>query len=719
MKKKGGTTLIETLIGIAIIAIVFTFVITTFMLSAEKLTRSKLRILGTALASEQMEIIRNLPFTQIGTQSGIPSGNIPQNQNFVRSNITFSVATVIDWVDDPFDGLTPSDTNPTDYKKVEVVVSWQNSGNANVKLTSTFTPKGVEADADTGSLLVTIADSHGQPVPQADITLTNTNLVPAINITRQTDNNGNYQFIGYPPDLNNYHIVVTKGGYSTDQTYPVSVSIPVPDKPDVSIIAGSVTPSNFYIDKVSSLAITTKDSACQAVGSVGFNLKGQKLIGKPPNPVLKYDANHTTDASGQKNVTGLEWDYYTLTLQGLSRNIMGIIPPASLNVMADTDADLTLVLSDTYSANSLLANIKDANTELPVSGANVRLTLNAYDETKITGQGAFLQTDWKDGSGQADFTDKEKYFEDDGNMDATSTPSQVSLNKTSSNANVLESFDITDNKDAAGTNANWDISAGEVKLPLTGGLFDLTATAQSLKLTTPVGKIVSATLTSTEELNGQSIKYYLAADGTNFEEVNSGVAHNFIQTGDDLRFKIELNTTDQSQTPKVKEIAIAVSIETYAASGSLTSSTFDTGTASSFITLNWHPTSQPGDVGADAVRFQLAGDDDNSTWAYVGPDGTSSTYYTVSDTPIAASLQNKRYIRYKLFLQTADRKVSPAISDVSIGYTSGCTPPGQVFFGDLNVDIYQVTITKAGYDDLIVDVDVSDNLQNTYQLTPL
>jgi prepilin-type N-terminal cleavage/methylation domain-containing protein len=720
MKSQRGTTLIEVLVGTAIIGLVFSFAITAFMLSADKLTRSKIRILAAALANEQMEIIRNLPFDQVGTQGGSPSGNLPQNQQIVRSNITFSVAIIVDWVDDPFDGQIPADTTPTDYKKVEVVISWANSGSANVKLTSNFSPKGVEAAANTGSILISVFDASGLPVSQADITLTNNNLSPAINLTRQTDDSGNYQFIGYPPDLNNYHIAVTKGGYTLDQTYPVSAENPNPIKPDISVIANEVTSSSFAIDRVSSLAVATQNATCQAIGNIGFNLKGQALIGNPPpNPVLKYDEDHTTDAAGNKTISNLGWDNYMLTLLGTSRNITGIIPPTSLNVLPNTNANLTLVLSDSYSTDSLLANVKDANTNLPISGASVRLVYGTYDETKITGQGAWLQTDWNGGSGQALFTDATKYFEDNGAVEVNATPGQVSMIKSTSNPNLAESFDSDANKDATASNAVWDTSAGEIRLPQTGGVYDFNATAQSLQLTTPAGKIVSATLTVDEELNGQTVRYYLSADGASFEAVTPGNLHNFVQTGGDLRFRVEFSTTDQNQTPVVRSLGIALTIETYANSGSLTSSTFDTGSASSFIMLNWNPENQPSEVGSESVRFQLAANDDNATWDFVGPDGTAGTYYTVSGTPIAGALQNKRYIRYKLFLQTADVKYSPAISGVSIDYTSGCTPPGQAFFGGLSsATTYQVTIQKSGYVDLVVDVDISGNLQNTFQLTP-
>ena len=434
--------------------------------------------------------------------------------------------------------------------------------------------------------------------------------------------------------------------------------------------------------------------------------------------MLKYDQNFTTsNPLGQVTASNLGWDQYTLLLSGTSRNIAGIIPPASLNVLPNTNPLVQLVLTSSYSANSLLASVKDTNTNLPVSGATITVTGVG---TKVTGQGAWSQTDWSGGIDPAAlFTDatKTKFATEDGNIDWLTTPGQTTLQKAASADTVVESFDATTYKDPSMT-AVWDTSAGEVRLPQTSGQYDASATGQSLKLPVVAGKIVRATLTATDQTNGQSIQYFLAADGVTFEAVTPGVAYDFVATGDDLRFKIQLGTTNPAMTPTVANISIAVTVEAYAISGHLTSSTFDTGTVSNFIDLTWNPQSQGGNVGADPVRFQLATNDDNATWNFVGYDGTAATYFTTSGTTVPAALQGKRYVRYKMYLQTSDRKFTPGVTDVSIGYTTGCTPPGQAYFPALSVQTYSVTITKAGYIDLVVDVDVNGNLQNTFNLTP-
>lgn len=150
---------------------------------------------------------------------------------------------------------------------------------------------------------------------------------------------------------------------------------------------------------------------------------------------------------------------------------------------------------------------------------------------------------------------------------------------------------------------------------------------------------------------------------------------------------------------------------TYITDGTLTSSTFDTGTTSNFNKILWEPVDQPADTGSDNVRFRIATNNDNATWNFVGPDGTAGSYYTVSTPDLSSAHSGNEYLRYRLFLNTASTTLTPNIAQVSFTYTSDCVPPGQAFFSDLVADTYTVTISKDGYEDVSDDVVVSANWQ--------
>jgi hypothetical protein len=141
----------------------------------------------------------------------------------------------------------------------------------------------------------------------------------------------------------------------------------------------------------------------------------------------------------------------------------------------------------------------------------------------------------------------------------------------------------------------------------------------------------------------------------------------------------------------------------YVSSGSLISSAFDTGTSqTSYTGITWQPTSQNP---ATSVKFQIATNNDNETWNFIGPDGTAETYYTTPGTEISSANNNSRYMRYKVFLSTNDNSVTPVLTSVTINYISGCTTPGQVIFTGLQLgkDNYKLIVSMPGYQTQTVD----------------
>jgi len=103
----------------------------------------------------------------------------------------------------------------------------------------------------------------------------------------------------------------------------------------------------------------------------------------------------------------------------------------------------------------------------------------------------------------------------------------------------------------------------------------------------------------------------------------------------------------------------------------LTSSVHDTGSASDFGDISWTATVPAG----MEIRFQVATNSDNATWDFTGPDGTAGSYYTASGTDIRAGHDGDRFIRYKVFLGTADMAVTPVLHDITIDYGQSATIP--------------------------------------------
>jgi hypothetical protein len=145
----------------------------------------------------------------------------------------------------------------------------------------------------------------------------------------------------------------------------------------------------------------------------------------------------------------------------------------------------------------------------------------------------------------------------------------------------------------------------------------------------------------------------------------------------------------------------------YESGGYLISSSFDTGGFSNFKDIIWSPLDQATSTGDNSVKFQIATNSDGATWNFTGPDGTSGTFYTASNRNIHSSNDNKRFLRYKIFLSTEDTNFSPNVSNVAFTFNNSCTPPGQMFFNGLSSGTYKLKLSKSGYTPQEVNVSIS------------
>jgi hypothetical protein len=569
MKQK-GTTLIETLIAAAIFVVFSIAIYQVYVTIINLSSRIRAKTVATEVVSEQFEFIRNLPYTDVGTVAGIPSGVVVPSQTVTRSGFTFSLGTVIRNIDQPADGTlggTPNDLSPADNKLIEISATCTNCKSAiSVSYSSYIAPKNLETENGNGAMVIKAIDANGQPIVGATVRIKNTALSPNINITDVTDMTGVLTIVDAPPSTEAYEISVLRDGYSVDKTYPLNdVANPNPTKPHLTVVANTVSQSSFSIDAVSSIAVKTQNLSCAAVGGVATVFTGGKTIGTNP-VVLKTVKNLTTDGSGSGSLTNVEWDTYAVTLGGTTYDIVGTNPILPLAVPPGSSQQLTISVSPGV-ANRFVIGVVDVGG-LPIAGAEVAISGPSGSFTKTTNLGSVSQSEWSGGVGQDTFINSDQFLSADASINYSDNP-------------------------------------GELKLVKTGA--------------------------------------------------------------------------------------------TYATSGSLTSSTFDIGTTANFSQLTWAPITQPGAAGATPVRFQIATNNDNTTWDFVGPDGTATSYYTDPLATINSIHNGNRYIRYKVFLSTNDSSVTPSVSDIGITYTAGCLPPGQVNFGGLQSGSYNVTVSKSGY----------------------
>ena len=102
--------------------------------------------------------------------------------------------------------------------------------------------------------------------------------------------------------------------------------------------------------------------------------------------------------------------------------------------------------------------------------------------------------------------------------------------------------------------------------------------------------------------------------------------------------------------------------------GYFVSQVLDTGGNSELGALSWTAETPAG----TEITLQIAGSDDNSTWtAYLGPDGTSDTFFSSSGTSLPAGLDTKRYLKYKVYFSTTDLAFTPSINNIKVSFAGG------------------------------------------------
>jgi len=539
-----GFTLIETIVGVAIFAMIATSAWFGLVKIFDGVLVLRAKTVATNLATEQIEIIRNLPYADVGILNGLPSGVIPYEQNLIRDGKEFLVRTTIRNIDLPFDGLiggTPNDTSPADNKLVEIEVVCQNCAKniPPIFFNTRIAPKALETTGNNGALFISVFDSNGQPVSQADVYIKNSQKNPPIIVEDVTNDLGILQIIDAPPGTGAYEITVSKDGYSTEKTYKIGDSAnPSPTKPHANVVAGQVTQVSFAIDKISSLVINTRNVACEPFSNVDFNLESSKLIGlnRP-----KYDVDHVTNSSGQKTVSGLEWDTYKISLLEPGKHLIGTNPGVPLDLFAGTQQTLDLILGSS-NPNAVLVTVVDGGNQQLLSDATVRFTQGSSIRTATTGSGYMEQTDWSGGQGQTSFTNETKYLSQDGNIETFSPNGELKLKRVS-NRFVLNGWLESSIFDVGTTTNFQSISWTPSDQPQNAG-----ANSARFQIAT------NETLDSTSE-NPLTWNFVGPNGAANTFYTSPGQAIAAIHDGDRyLKYKVFLKTTRNTVTPNISDV---------------------------------------------------------------------------------------------------------------------------------------------------------------------
>ena len=540
-KNKKGFTLIETLVGMAVFVLFASGIYGGIQFVFKVVFQSRLRILETAVLNEQIEIVRNMSFFDVGIINGSPSGLLERTVTSTKNGTNFLITRTIRNIDDEYDGLVggePNDSSPADYKmvEIEIICTTPCTQRNTLSAVTHISPKLLEGDPTHGALFIEVFDANAEPVQGASVHVVATSTDPTLDMVDTTDNDGMLRLVDLGEGMDAYSITVSKTGFTSDQTIITGVNNSNPTKQPASVQAQNVTEVSFSIDEISTINLETINQYCSVVGGVPINILGTYLIGTEPD-VLLVEESVNTDASGNYSWSNLHWDSYGLRITGY--DLFGSIPGPPISLLPGVSQDVQMVLV-ANSGNSMVVHVQDSVTNGSLSNAFVRVYGDGYDQTKNTGVGFVRQTDWSGGSGQLEILDESKYWSDDGKVDVSDPGGDIKLSKlgeTYVSSGHLESSIFDLGTAVNFVNINWEPLAQPIE---TGS--------------TPVRWQIATSNTTTPESwdyfgpDGTADSYYLP-DSLSVSDVHDG--------GQYLRYKVNLSTDTNTTTPTVSDVTFS------------------------------------------------------------------------------------------------------------------------------------------------------------------
>lgn len=394
-----GFTLIESLVFLFLFSVVSVTFFETYATGTRLIIESKNRLGATALANQKMEIIRSIDYASIGTTTGIPAGDLEENETISVNTVKYTVHTFVQYVDDSFDGTAASstDTIPTDYKRVRITVSWGKLGvDQQVIIFGNFSPKGIETSGGGGVLSINVLNGAGNGVSGATVHIVN--APSSVNVTGNTDATGNLTFPGAPAGVQKYALTVSKNGYYGATTYPPYPTTSYnPVDVHASVVSGVLNQKTMVMDQSSDITLITKDVFGTVIPTIGYTISGGRILGTNPvtaTTVYGFTATGTTNTSGEANHPGESSGQYTVSISNGNYEFYKLSPEGALlngfSALAGSTTPVTALLLD-KNIGSLKVIVKDQVSDDALSGASVHVTNGAlsFDTTVITDQYGF------------------------------------------------------------------------------------------------------------------------------------------------------------------------------------------------------------------------------------------------------------------------------------------------------------------------------------------
>lgn len=359
-----GSIFIESLMALTILLVAVTALVPLFILGTKTVSSNQTRTVAYSTAVGELERIKSLPYDDVGLKNGNPAGTLDADTEKTVQNTTFKIKTRVRWIDDPDDGLVPTDVDGRDYKRVTLTLSWQGTFSAqSLTLNTSISRQSEDKAALGGNIDVIAKTSSGELLSDVNINIT---AGPSAPLNDFTDENGEVLFLTLQESQvdNDYSITASKPGYvvrpdlATQQT---------------TVRNGQVQSLVFIMDPPGALLVRLIDPAGNLIE------KNSKLeLKNSVSGTLTYQNNQ----NGYFDITGLFPGIWEITPQAASFESPSQPVIVEVKQSQTTSVDITLQPRQQCPVH---LEVYDKNTSSPLADAQVTLTSLDTSQT-TTGQ---------------------------------------------------------------------------------------------------------------------------------------------------------------------------------------------------------------------------------------------------------------------------------------------------------------------------------------------
>lgn len=391
-----GFSLIEVLVASLVLLVGLIMISQFFASAAGRVLESDIRSVLHQVATQEIETIRAMPYSDVGTEDGHPQGVLePEEDRSVDDLLVHIHREVVFWTDPSYEGPYPAN-----YRRVTVTVSAPD----HPKLAPVEMVTNVAGGAEGGTLDITVTNLRGEPVQDAALRITNDNLVPRVDIHSsaiKTDQNGRLVVPGLTPDLTpSYVVEASKPGYNSASTEGLVVEDGLP-----------FTVVHLIIDLLADLRIKVEDTGGNPVEGLQLEVLGpegfEESLVSASDWVVISGIRYSTDTDPYlvRLLAGQGYDPQDIEAvvePGTTHDVVVVVPeggPTTTTTTTEPPSTTTTSSTTTSSTtattiyqNTLLVRVSALQwrwpwgwSERPLEGARVTLDTGASETTNSEG----------------------------------------------------------------------------------------------------------------------------------------------------------------------------------------------------------------------------------------------------------------------------------------------------------------------------------------------